>query len=62
MKKLHISGLLLSILLINGCSNPKDKTHLDDIIYCGFGQEYVDGYTRKDGKKVDGYCRKSNSR
>ena len=56
-----MNGFLLIILLsISGCGNPKDKTHFDDIINCGFGQEYVDGYTRKDGTKVDGYCRKSN--
>ena len=60
MKKLNFFGVLLIILSVNSCSNPKDKTHIDDIIHCGFGQEYVDGYTRKDGTKVKGYCRKSN--
>jgi hypothetical protein len=48
-------------LIFQGCNNhPRDKTNLDDILYCGFGQEYVDGYTTSKGKKVDGYCRKSN--
>ena len=47
-------------LFINACGHPRDKTHLDDIIHCGFGQEYVDGYTKKNGTEVDGYCRDSN--
>ena len=60
IKILKISGLLIVILLINSCGHPRDKTHIDDIIHCGFGQEYVDGYTKKNGTEVDGYCRKSN--
>lgn len=60
MRILKISGLLFILLLISACGKPRDKTHLDDIIHCGFGKEYVDGYTKKNGTKVDGYCRKSN--
>jgi len=52
--------ILITMMLMIGCDNhPRDKTHLDDIIHCGFGKEYVSGYT-KNGHKVDGYCRKSN--
>jgi hypothetical protein len=48
-------------LLFNGCSeHPKDRTHLDDIIHCGFGKEYVSGYTKSNGTKVNGYCRDKN--
>ena len=60
IKTLKINILLMVILLINACGNPRDKTHIDDIIHCGFGQEYVDGYTKKNGTEVDGYCRDSN--
>ena len=59
MKIIKITGLLC-ILLLSGCGHPRDKTHLDDIIHCGFGQEYVSGYTKKNGTEVDGYCRDSN--
>ena len=60
MKFLKIMGLLFTLLSISGCGHPRDKTHLDDMIHCGFGQEYVDGYTKKNGTEVDGYCRDSN--
>ena len=60
MKTLKIIGLLLMVLFINACGNPRDKTHLDDIIHCGFGQEYVSGYTKNNGTEVEGYCRDSN--
>lgn len=52
--------ILLSLNLI-GCDNhPKDQTNFDDIINCGFGQEYVSGYTKSNGTDVDGYCRDKN--
>jgi len=58
MKNFYI---IFIILILNGCnSHPRDKTHIDDIIHCGFGKEYVSGYTEKDGTKVAGYCRKKN--
>ena len=58
MKKIVLIGF---IAFLNGCnSHPKDKTHLDDIIHCGFGKEYVSGYSKANGHKVDGYCRDSN--
>jgi len=57
---IKVNGLILLALIITNCSHPRDKTHIDDIIHCGFGQEYVDGYTKKNGTKVDGYCRNSN--
>ena len=58
MKKFYI---IFIMLVLNGCnSHPRDRTHMDDIIHCGFGQEYVSGYTKKDGTKVAGYCRKQN--
>jgi len=42
MKKVILLGLLI---FFNACNSyPKDKTHLDDIIHCGFGKEYVSGY------------------
>ncbi len=45
-----------------GCdSHPKDKTNFDDIINCGFGKEYVSGYTKSNGTEIKGYCRNSNS-
>lgn len=53
-----IVGLLL---IITNCNkHPRDKTNLDDIIHCGFGKEYVSGYTRHDGSEVAGYCRNQN--
>lgn len=60
--KLILKLLLLTLSIIFlGCNNhPRDKTHVDDLIYCGFGQEYVDGYTKSNGTKVDGYCRDKN--
>ncbi len=59
--KYKIIILLFSISILGGCnSHPKDKTHLDDIIHCGFGKEYVSGYTKANGHEVDGYCRDSN--
>jgi len=59
IKKVFI--VLVLLLMLQGCnSHPRDKTNLDDIVHCGFGKEYVDGYTTSSGKKVNGYCRKSN--
>jgi len=53
--------ILIIIFIFNGCDNhPKDKTNIDDIIYCGFGKEYVSGYTKSNGHQVNGYCRDSN--
>ena len=58
-----ILGIMALLLFMTGCGggkHPKDKTNLDDIIHCGFGKEYVSGYTKSNGRKVDGYCRNSN--
>jgi hypothetical protein len=56
-----ILTVLFMIIFIYGCeSRPRDKTHLDDIFHCGFGQEYVSGYVKSNGKKVNGYCRDKN--
>lgn len=54
--------LIVSLLLLATSCNkhPRDKTNLDDIIHCGFGKEYVSGYTRSDGTEVAGYCRNQN--
>ena len=60
MKKIYLIPVFILLLLVSGCGHPRDKTHLDDIIHCSFGQEYVDGYTKKNGTSVDGYCRNSN--
>jgi len=61
MRNIKTMGFLCLALIATGCGNhPKDRTHIDDIVYCGFGQEYVDSYTKKNGTKVKGYCRKSN--
>ena len=62
MKKLFIASSIFALLIIlEGCNDhPRDKTHLDDIFHCGFGQEYVDGYTKSNGTKVKGYCRDKN--
>ena len=61
METLLKTSLLISVLLLlSGCGHPRDKTNLDDIIHCGFGQEYVSGYTKSNGVEVAGYCRKSN--
>ena len=35
-------------------------TDLDDVIYCGFGKEYVKTHTKSNGTRVDGYCRGKN--
>ena len=54
-------SMFILLVLFNGCNNyPRDKTNLDDIIYCGFGQEYVIGYERSNGTEVNGYCRDKN--
>jgi len=59
MKKVILT--IITMMLMIGCNNhPRDKTNLDDIIHCEFGQEYVDGYTTSSGREVDSYCRKSN--
>ena len=59
--KIYVFRLIILILLsLQGCGHPKDKTHLNDIFHCGFGKEYVSGYTRSDGREIDGYCRDSN--
>jgi len=61
MKKIRTMIIIIGIFIFNGCDNhPKDKTHIDDIIHCGFGKEYVSGYIKSNGHKVDGYCRNSN--
>ena len=62
MKTLFILSLVSIILIgLQGCNNhPSDKTNLDDIINCGFGEEYVSGYTKSNGTEVDGYCREQN--
>ena len=53
--------LLITLTIFTGCNqHPKDKTHIDDLIHCGFGEEYVDGYTKSNGTKVNGYCRDQN--
>lgn len=62
MKKSFIIGSMFTLLIVlQGCNNhPRDKTNLDDIIHCGFGQEYVSGYPKSNGTKVKGYCRDKN--
>jgi len=60
VKRYGFKLIILMLLGLQGCGHPKDKTHIDDIIHCGFGKEYVSGYTRSDGREVDGYCRDSN--
>ena len=62
MKNLFIISLVTMILImLQGCNNhPRDKTNFDDVIHCGFGQEYVSGYTKSNGSEVDGYCRDQN--
>lgn len=62
MKKIFIISSMFTVLIIlQGCnSHPTDKTNLDDIFHCGFGQEYVGGYTKSNGTKVKGYCRNKN--
>ena len=60
-KLLNITLVLLFIFLLQACNNhPKDKTGIDDIYHCGFGQEYVSGYTKSNGTEVSGYCRDKN--
>lgn len=59
-KYIKIIVFVLAIFLTACHSHPRDKTHLDDIIHCGFGQEYVSGYTTSHGRHVEGYCRKQN--
>ncbi len=62
MKQKYIKfTILLLAIFFTGCnSHPRDKTHLDDIVRCGFGEEYVSGYTKSNGRHVDGYCREQN--
>jgi len=61
MKKINYALALLIIIGLYGCSShPKDKTNFDDVVNCGFGQEYVSGYTKSDGTEVSGYCRDKN--
>lgn len=61
---MRIRNYILAMLVIGnlcGCgSHPKDETNIDDVVRCGFGQEYVSGYTRDDGTEVSGYCRDKN--